>query len=134
MKIIDVAFLKISPGDTDLLTKISRGRNALVVSPDDDALSVARKLDYGKFPLAIVKDPLKGYVGVFSGRSAKIKIGKHKKVDLVVSVEEALTLLVNDPIEQARNFHHEWLNFERPVFFWCERGKHATDEPCDLQH
>lgn len=135
MKIYDVAFRDLNTLGPEEMSQLEQSRlsgSTLVVPQDSPALEVAKIVDETKSPQIVVTSSVGEIVGLIVTGVLRRRLVEHGK-PVVASFYDALSDLINDPDEQSRQFHHEWLNFERPNDHWCSRGRHYTDEdPCSL--
>lgn len=101
-----------------------------VVVPDHwPALEVARLAEKMKAHLIITIDATKQIKGVISPPWVLRQFHKVRDRDFT-SFTEALTSLAQDPSEQVRDYHHEWLTEERVDLYLCPMGHYTSSKPC----
>jgi hypothetical protein len=128
MKIFDIAFHAIAGADRARFELTRHGPRTLVVGQDESALAVAERADQEQARMVVVVDHANLVCGVLEPRSVKEKISKHLGVHST-TLTAVLREFETRPQERIRNYHHEWLNLERPILVWCEKGSHFTAPP-----
>jgi hypothetical protein len=131
MKIQDIAFHNVADFNQTRLQQSLSAKDTLVVRATDPAVKIAAKADKLNTRLIVVTTDEKTQIsGLIAPAEWKKKYSQYRSKDFG-SLQDALEDVLADPIDQARGFHHEWLNHERPTLFWCIKGSHYTDEdPC----
>lgn len=129
MRIIDVAFRGVESLDADKLAFSRHSPAVLEVPADTPALEAARQAEEQGASLIVVTDGNE-VAGVVAPASALQRISSFRGSQ-PERLTDAFAEMLVDPSEQARGFHHERLNYERPELFVCQVGPHYTDEwPC----
>lgn len=132
MDIYDIAFHNVGALRNERLEKSRPAAATIVVASGSDALSVAKQVEERRARLVLVEDVNERVTGVVFPEWVRQQVGRHRNVE-ARSLAAALELLEGDPVEVARSFRHEWLNFQHPLVFWCEDGEHYTDAcPCNV--
>jgi hypothetical protein len=129
MKIMDIAFHSLSEFPAELLEKTRLSPKTLIVAQDAPAREIALHLSDETFSVVLLTDPTGTPRGLVSSEwilSQCRRYTQRNPANLVDLVDQ----LEMDPAEQARGFHHEWLNFEHPELVWCESCHCLHTEPC----
>jgi hypothetical protein len=136
MKILDIAFQDITGLDSlgsDRLRESRFSGSTLVVPATSPALEVASIVDQVNSKQVIVIDDEGEIVGLVVPGVIKKRVSLQKGIPIPSTFRSLLEDLVKDPTEKARQWRHEWLNYERVDDIWCAKGRHYTDEnPCSV--
>ncbi|HET9495232.1 MAG TPA: hypothetical protein VFR15_13470 [Chloroflexia bacterium] len=134
MRIIDVAYQNVGELDRTKVSNSLKSPGMMRVPLNTPAIEVFSRIKTSKTPLILVVDELNELRGVVAPAWIEKQLQDRKggagqtTVDILIDMEL-------DPKEQVRGFQHEWLNFERPVLYYCNGGKHYTDRcPCPAGH
>jgi hypothetical protein len=132
MKVIDISFLHPAKFEPLELRAIAAAPSTLKVPGDADAVSAVRIAELNQKRVILAMNPKKPaeVTGVLSLDWLKRQISRHKGIDARL-LSDTLVMLADDPSEKQTNFHHEWVNLERPPLMWCEKGQHYAILPCE---
>jgi hypothetical protein len=132
VKIIDIAFHRVSDLNPNKLEQSRHALGTLVVDAEDAALEVAALVDRREVSLVLVTDSMGEISGVVSP-SWVIRQISRQRLTKVQTLSDALDVLVSDPRETLHHYRHEWLNSDRPDLYWCDGGGHYVSKcPCSV--
>jgi hypothetical protein len=134
MRIIDVAYHNVGELDRIKINNSLASPDMLRVPLDTPAIEVFSGMKKTRPPLILVVDELNEVRGVVAPNWIERQLQQNKGQAGQTAIE-ILIDMQHDPKEQVRGYHHEWLNFQRPVLYYCGGGSHYTDRcPCPAGH
>jgi hypothetical protein len=135
MQIKNIAFWHVNDLGLERLEKSRRALGTLVVQEETPAINVAKAVDAlgEQAHVVLLVNTDDKITGLFFPEEFRTKLQAIKNIQ-VDTITEVLTKLLEDPDEQARNFHHEFLNNTRPGVAWCAKGNHFSTDPCRAVH
>ena len=130
MKIGDIAFHDLTLADISTFEESRTLPGVMVVPATAPAIPIAEAAEGSGVELIIVSGIQGEITGLVFPEWALSQIDSMRPEN-PSSFKEALEILLDDPAEKARNYHHERLNLDRPVIFKCAQGPHYVNaNPC----
>lgn len=136
VKLDDIAYMQLGELDSDLFDKTLNSNCTLKLAGSTDAFSAADLISSNKATTIVVTDDNDRVQGVVFPNWLQTQLLTVRGIK-TESFADALSRIKQEGDEiaegtgQAPSYHHEWLNYERPVLYWCDAGEHYIDsETC----
>jgi len=132
MKINDIAFHNLTLADVTAFEDSRTLPGVMVVPAAAPAIPIAEAAEGAGVELIIVSGIQGEITGLVFPEWALSQIDSMRQEN-PSTFKEALEILLDDPAEKARQYHHERLNLDRPMMFKCPVGPHHVNKnPCPV--